>query len=67
MKVELICTGRTNEFSVFNQCNENPFRNLSKECIFNKDLLGPRNRRKNLIRVCVRRQCALRFIPKTLA
>ena len=31
----------TNKCCVFNQSNENPFGNWSKECIIDRDLLGP--------------------------
>jgi hypothetical protein len=46
MKVECIRTGRTNECGVFNELYETPFGNWPKECIFDRDLLGPRNRYK---------------------
>ena len=58
MKVEWICTGRTNERSFFNYCYENSFRNLSEEFIINIDLLTLRTRSKSLgLSMCNRIMC----------
>ena len=46
IKVEWIRIGKTDERGVFNECYENPFGNWSKECIIDRDLLGPRTRGK---------------------
>ena len=37
---EGVCTGGANECCVFNQSDENPFGNWSKERIIDRDLLG---------------------------
>ena len=47
MKVEWICTCRTNECSVYNQCYKNPLWNCFEEFIIDRDLLGPRTRNKS--------------------
>jgi hypothetical protein len=47
LKVERICVGKTNEWSVFNHCYENPFGNFSKESIIDRELLGPRTPSKS--------------------
>jgi len=44
MKVVWICTCRTSECIVFNQCYRNPFWNWTELFIIDSRLLGPRTR-----------------------
>jgi len=40
VKVKGVCSGGDNKCCVFNQTDEIPFGNWSKECIIDRDLLG---------------------------
>ena len=58
MKVEWICTGRTNECGVLTIAIRILFGNWSKECVIDRDLLGPRNLSKRLnLSMCNRLMC----------
>jgi len=68
LKVEWVCTGRTNKYSVSNHCYKNPFENWSKVSIINRDLLEPRTRSKSFnLNMCNRIMCFAVHTPKISA
>jgi len=64
IKLESICSGRNEEFSVVIQCFKNNFWIWSKKCIVHGDLLGHRTRNKFFVCLCVGGEYIIRFTPK---